>query len=65
MTKMAAMLIHVDVKTPSNISFSKTIGPISMKLGLQHLGLYAIKVCLIDDPGLTLTFFTARSIFGT
>ena len=32
-----------------------------MKLGMQHRGLQLIIVCSNDDPGLTLTYFTARS----
>ena len=30
-----------------------------MKLGMLHLGLQLIIVCSNDDPGLTLTYFTA------
>ena len=58
MTKMAATPIYG--KNPSKIFFSRTGGPISMKLGMQHLGLQPIIVCSNDDPGLTLTYFTAR-----
>ena len=32
-----------------------------LKLGLQHHGLKLYKVCINDDPGLTLTYFMARS----
>ena len=32
-----------------------------MKLGMQHWGLQPIIVCSNDDPGVTLTYFTARS----
>ena len=32
-----------------------------LKLGMQHLGLKLYKVNINDDPGLTLTYFTARS----
>ena len=32
-----------------------------LKLGLQHQGLKLYKVYINDDPGLTLTYFTARS----
>ena len=45
--------------------FSGTSGLISMKLGLLHLGLQPITVLANDDPGLTLTYFTARSNFET
>ena len=53
MTKMAAMPIYG--KT-FKIFFSRTNSPMSLKFGIK---LY--KVYLIDDPGLTLTYFTARS----
>ena len=32
-----------------------------LKLGLDHQGLKVYKVYIDDDPGLTLTYFTARS----
>ena len=32
-----------------------------LKLGMSHLGLKLYKVCITDDPGLTLTYFRARS----
>ena len=59
MTKMAAAPIYG--KNPSNIFFSGTGGPISTKLGMLHRGLQPIIVCSNDDPGVTLTYFTARS----
>ena len=59
MTKMAAMPIYG--KNPSKIFFSRTGGPIFTKLGMQHRGLQPIIVCSNDDPGVTLTYFTARS----
>ena len=31
------------------------------KLGMQHLGLNPYKLYMNDDPGLTLTYFMARS----
>ena len=34
-----------------------------LKLGMQHRGLY--KVCINGDPGLTSTYFMARSNFVT
>ena len=58
MTKMAATPIYG--KNPSKI-FSRTGGPISTKLGILHRGLMSIIVCSNDDPGVTLTYFTARS----
>ena len=35
--------------------------PISMKLGMYNRGLLHIIVCINDDPGVTLTYFMARS----
>ena len=35
-----------------------------LKLGMQHQGLKLYKVYVNDDPGLTLTYFTARSEEG-
>ena len=32
-----------------------------LKLGMQHRGLKLYKVYMNSDPGLTLTYFTARS----
>ena len=32
-----------------------------LKLGMEHWGLKLYKVYINDDPGLTLTYFTARS----
>ena len=63
MTKMAAMPIYG--KNPSKIFFSGTGGQISMKLGMQHRGLQPIIVYTNDDPGVTLTYFTARSNLET
>ena len=33
----------------------------TLKLGMQHRVLKYYRVCSNDDPGLTLTYFTARS----
>ena len=60
MTKMAAMPIYG--KNPSKIFFTGITRPISMKLSMKHRGLLPIIVCTNDDPGVTLTYFTARSI---
>ena len=57
MTKMAAMLYMV--KSLKN--FSRTTEPIALKLGMSHLGSYFLIVYVNDDPGLTLTYFMARS----
>ena len=57
MIKMADMPIHV--KKTSKIS--RTIGPNSMKLGMQHLGLQPIIICSTYDHRVTLTYFIAKS----
>ena len=36
-----------------------------LKLSMLHLGLKLYKVYINDDPGLTLTYFTARSNWVT
>ena len=59
MTKMAAMPIYG--KNPSKIFFSRIGRPVILKLGMLHRGLKLYKVCINGDPGLTLTYFTARS----
>ena len=58
MTKMAAMPIYV--KNLKKI-FSRTRSPMILKLGMWHRGLKLYKVYINGDPGLTLTYFTARS----
>ena len=63
MTKMAATPIYG--KNHSKIFFSRTGGPVSSKLGMKHPGLQTIVVCENDDLGVTLTYFTARSILET
>ena len=40
------------------IFFSRTKKPMTLKLGMQ---LEHNQICSNDDPGLTLTYFTARS----
>ena len=62
-TKMPAMPIYG--KNPSKIFFSRTGRPIFTKLGMQHRGLLPIIVYINDDPGVTLTYFTARSNLET
>ena len=59
MTKMAATPING--KNPSKIFFSRTGRPIFTKRGMLHRGLQPIIVCSNDDPGMILTYFTARS----
>ena len=48
-------------KTPSKIFFPRTGRLIFTKLGMKHRGLQPIILCSNDDPGVTLTYFTARS----
>ena len=63
MTKMAATPIYG--KNPSKIFFSRTGGLIFKKIGMKHRGLLPIIVYINDDPGVTLTYFTARSNLET
>ena len=53
MTKMAAMSIY------SKTSENKRL--MTLKLGMQHWVLKYYQDYSNDDPGLTLTYFTARS----
>ena len=57
MTKMAAMAIN----RKKNIFFSRTIRPMILKLGMKHQGKELYIVYINHDPGMTLTYFTARS----
>ena len=50
---------------PLKIFFSRTRIPMILKLGMYLLGFKLYKVYIIDDPGLTLTFFMARSNWVT
>ena len=59
MTKMATMLIYG--KNLKKIFFSGTKRLMTLKLGMQHQVLEYYQVCSNDDPGLTLTYSTARS----
>ena len=56
MTNMAAMPIH-----DKKIFFPGTKQPMILKVGMQHQVLEYYQICSNDDPGLTLTCFTARS----
>ena len=58
MTKMAAMPIYG--KNLKKIFFSGTKRLMTLKLGMQHWVLEYYQICSNDDPGLTLTYFTAR-----
>ena len=59
MTKMATMPVYGE--NLSKIFFSRTGEPISTKFGMKHPGLQLVIVCSNDDPGVTLTYFMARS----
>ena len=59
MTKMAAMLIYG--KIFKKIFFSGTKRPMTLNLGMPHGVLKYYQICSNDDPGLTLTYFMARS----
>ena len=58
MTNMAAIPIYG--KYLLNI-FSGTKQPVTLKVGMQHRVRKYYQVCSNDDPGLTLTYFTAMS----
>ena len=60
MTKMAAMAINRKKKT-LKIFFSRTRRPMILKLGVKHQCLELYEVYINHDPGMTLTYFTARS----
>ena len=49
------------VKTFNKNFFSRTGSPMMLKLGMHHQRLKLYKVYINDDPGLTVTYFTARS----
>ena len=59
MTKMATMPIYG--KNLKKIFFSRTKRLMTLKLSMQHWVLEYFKICSNDDPGLTLTYFMARS----
>ena len=61
MTSMAAMPVYG--KNLKKIFFSGTKQPMTLKVGMQHriLEYNMYQVCSNDDPGLTLTYFMARS----
>ena len=59
MTNMATMSIYG--KNLKKNFFSETKQPMTLKVGMQHQVLKYYQVCSNDDPGLTMTYFTARS----
>ena len=58
MTKMAVMPIYGKI-LKNLLLWNQKLK--TLKLGMQHWVLEYYQVCSIDDPGLTLTYFTARS----
>ena len=58
MTKMAAMAINTK---NTKILFFRTRGPMILKLDMKDRVEELYKVYTNHDPGMTLTFFTARS----
>ena len=63
MTKMDAMPIYG--KKTLKIFFSGTSGQILMKLCMKNQRPKPFFICENYDPGLTLTYFRARSNFAT
>ena len=63
MTKMADMPIYG--KNTLKIIFSGTTGQILMKLCMKHQRPKHFIICANYDPGLILTYFTARLNFAT
>ena len=58
MTNMAAMPIY-DRDLKNLMAGIKR--PMTLKVGMQHRVLKCYQICSNDDPGLTLTYFTAKS----
>ena len=65
MTKMAAMPIHCIWLNTLKIFFQRTTGQILMKLCRKHQRPKPFIIFANYDPGLTLSYFTARSNFAT
>ena len=63
MTKMAAMPIYG--KNLKKSSSQEPAGRFPQNLVCSIWGLLPIIVCINDDPGVTLTYFTARSNLET
>ena len=59
MTEMAAIAIYR--KNLKKLFFSGTKRPMTLNLGMDYWVLEYYHICSNDDPGLTLTYFTARS----
>ena len=60
MTKIGATPIY-GKKKKKKIFFLGTKMPMTLKFGMQHWVLKYYQVLSNNDPGLTLTYFTARS----
>ena len=60
MIKMAALAINRKKKT-LKIFFFRTRRPMILKLGMKHPAEKLYKFYINHDPGMTLTYFTARS----
>ena len=52
---------HMFINGKNLISRNKS--PVILKLGIQHWDFKICKVCVNDDPEMTLTYFMARSKF--
>ena len=63
MTKMATMPIYG--KHALKIFYPGTTGQILMKLCMKHQRPKPLTIFANHDPGLTLTYFAARSNFAT
>ena len=61
MTKMSATPIYG--KNLLKIFFSRTIRPVTLRLGMKNWGCGAYQGCSNDDPRLTLIYLTSRSSF--
>ena len=59
MTKMAVMAINS--KNLKKIFYSRNRRPMILKLVMKHQAMEINKFYINPDPGMTLTFFTARS----
>ena len=62
-TKMAAMPIYG--KKPLKTIFPGNTRQLLMKICIKHQRPKPFIICANYDPGLTLTYFTARSNFAT
>ena len=61
MTKMATMAVNN--KNLKKNFFFRTRRHMILKLGMKHQGMEVYKSCINHDPGMILTYFTARSTY--